>query len=202
MDAEPISSMANLVALGVVTVLFFAFAAVILLRERPESPPDTKRSSASWVGLALQLIGMGLTWMIYRSPIGSPMIAGRSELNFFLAAVAVVIAVASLWLAFAAVRELGKQWSLAARLVEGHKLITTGVYGVVRHPIYTAMLGMLLAAGLVVSHWSGVIAAIIVFYAGTKIRTVYEERLLSDAFGDEFAAWKNKVAPLIPFVNI
>ncbi|MEO7273432.1 MAG: isoprenylcysteine carboxylmethyltransferase family protein, partial [Vicinamibacterales bacterium] len=45
-------------------------------------------------------------------------------------------------------RRLGVQWSLVARVTDRHELITTGPYAIVRHPIYTAMLGLLIATGL------------------------------------------------------
>ncbi|MGI9088170.1 MAG: methyltransferase family protein [Chthoniobacterales bacterium] len=59
---------------------------------------------------------------------------------------------ASVWLVLAAVRTLGKNWSLAARVTTDHELIETGPYARVRHPIYTGMLGMLIADGLVFGH--------------------------------------------------
>ena len=43
-----------------------------------------------------------------------------------------------------AVRELGKQWSLTARVLATHDLVTTGPFARVRHPIYSALLGLLL----------------------------------------------------------
>ena len=51
-------------------------------------------------------------------------------------------------MANSAIKELGKQWSFQARLIEDHKLVTSGVYQIVRHPIYAAMLGKLLATGI------------------------------------------------------
>ena len=47
-----------------------------------------------------------------------------------------------------AVRTLGKQWAMRARLVEGHQLITVGPCAYIRNPIYTGMPGMLIATGL------------------------------------------------------
>ena len=37
-------------------------------------------------------------------------------------------------------RHLGKNWSQAVTLKEGHELITSGPYALVRHPIYTGLL--------------------------------------------------------------
>jgi protein-S-isoprenylcysteine O-methyltransferase Ste14 len=110
----------------------------------------------------------------------------------------VAIAVASVWLVNAAARRLGKQWALAARLVEGHELIQDGPYRIVRNPIYTGMFGMLLATGLAAAQWIPLLIAIVLFIAGTYIRMRTEERLLSAAFGSEFEAYARRVPALIP----
>ena len=172
---------------------------MILFGRKEHSTKDKKREPWSWVGLALQLSGIGVT-TFPRWPIGSEFLGDGSEMNIVVQALAIVLAISSVGLVIASLRELGKQWSLEARVLEGHKLITTGVYGVVRHPIYTAMLGMLLATGLAVSHWLIVIIGLIVFLIGTRIRTNLEERLLRAAFGEEFENWKAKVPGLIPFL--
>ena len=79
-------------------------------------------------------------------------------------------------------------------------LVTTGVYGVVRNPIYTGMLGMLLATGLAVSHWLGLSIAIVVFAIGTFIRVRSEEKLLREAFSAEFDEYAQRVPAVIPFL--
>src|SRR5215472_17158428 len=78
-------------------------------------------------------------WSWRAAPV--PMLAG-------LAALVVALAIYSVALTLSSVRTLGRQWALAARLVEGHELVTGGPYRYVRNPIYTGMLGMLLATGI------------------------------------------------------
>ena len=56
--------------------------------------------------------------------------------------------------------------------------------------------------GIAYSTWPATLIGVVVFIIGTKIRTVFEERLLIDAFGSEFSEWKAKVPGLIPFVKI
>jgi protein-S-isoprenylcysteine O-methyltransferase Ste14 len=75
--------------------------------------------------------------------------------------IAIAAAIGSVLLVMAAVKTLGKEWSITARMVEDHKLATKGPYARVRHPIYTGMLGMLIATGLAVSHWIALVAAIV-----------------------------------------
>ena len=63
----------------------------------------------------------------------SPILPMPKAAELLLAVLTVASAVFSVWLVNAAVRRLGKQWAVAARLVEGHKLITDGPYGLVRN---------------------------------------------------------------------
>lgn len=202
MTIEQISYYANLVSSGVLVFAWLVFGGTILPRKRRDSVPHAKRAPASWIGFFLQGVGFGIVWGAGRTPFASPFSRGQFAANIALQAISIVLAVLSAWLAYSAIRELGKQWSLQARLIEDHKLVTTGVYGVVRHPIYTAILGMLIATGLAFSHWLAVAPAVIVFLIGTKIRTYIEEGLLRDAFGEEFEKWRAKVPGLIPFVKI
>ena len=97
-----------------------------------------------------------------------------------------------------AARTLGKQWALAARLVEGHELIQDGPYRFVRNPIYTGMFGMLIATGLAVTTWPLLLVATILFALGTYVRVRIEEKLLRQAFGERFEQYARKVPALIP----
>jgi len=110
------------------------------------------------------------------------------------------LAAASVWLSESAIRTLGKQWALPARLVEGHELITVGPYAYVRNPIYTAMLGMLIATGLAMEHWTATIVAVVVFSVGMAIRVRSEEKLLRAAFGEKFEEYARRVPAVIPWL--
>ncbi|MGA7850857.1 MAG: isoprenylcysteine carboxylmethyltransferase family protein [Terriglobales bacterium] len=128
----------------------------------------------------------------------SPVAYGSPVVEWGLAALTVAIAVASTWLVNAAARRLGKQWALAARLVEDHTLIQDGPYRFVRNPIYAGMFGMLVATGLAMTQWTPLLVASVLFIAGTYIRIRSEERLLREAFGAEFEEYARNVPALIP----
>ncbi|MEY2544003.1 MAG: hypothetical protein QOE81_1464 [Verrucomicrobiota bacterium] len=110
----------------------------------------------------------------------------------------VVVVIVSLWMISAAVRVLGKQWSLQARVLEDHKLVREGPYRFVRHPIYTGMLGMIVAGGLAWSHWTGFLIALLLFGIGTAIRVRSEEKLLREQFGAQFDDYKRSVPAVLP----
>jgi protein-S-isoprenylcysteine O-methyltransferase Ste14 len=108
--------------------------------------------------------------------------------------------IASLIFVMAAVRTLGQQWSLQARVLEHHELVQRGPYRIVRHPIYTGMFGMLIAASLAHAHWGGLLVASLVYYFGTLIRVRAEEKLLHEQFGAAYEEYARKVPAFIPLM--
>jgi protein-S-isoprenylcysteine O-methyltransferase Ste14 len=180
---------------AVVILCWVAFIA-FFLRRRPTSPPDEKRNPRSILGLVLQAVSFLTVWLI-RRPALAP-IAGDSSLAAALSCFAIASAISSVVLVMAAVRTLGKEWSLTARVVEGHELATKGPYALVRHPIYTGMLGMLLATGIALSHWAALPVAILLYLAGTTVRVRSEEALLREAFGNAFEEYARRVPALVP----
>jgi protein-S-isoprenylcysteine O-methyltransferase Ste14 len=94
---------------------------------------------------------------------------------------------------------LGRNWSGVVTLKGGHELITSGPYALVRHPIYTGLLTMFVATVIVLGHVAGIIAMPFVFVS-FWIKLRYEEKLMSEKFPNEYAAYQQRVKRLIPFV--
>ena len=181
----------------VVMTCWFVFAGVFLLRRKPPSPPDQKRDRSSLLGVALQGMSYGIIWGVHRAAF-TPIVSGNGPVAIAAGVLAMVAAIGSVWLATSAVKTLGKEWSITARLVEGHKLATSGPYAYVRHPIYAGMLGMLVATGLAISHWIALLAALLIFFIGTIIRVRSEDRLLREAFGEQFENYAQRVSAIVP----
>jgi len=172
---------------------WLGFGAAFLFRPRsPGGAPGTqKREPLALLGLALQGVGFFVAWWRMAGPGAGRLPAAVQWLGLGIGAGGVA-------LAFSAARHLGKQWALQARLLEGHELITTGPYAYVRHPIYTAMLAMLLAVSLVVGTPLRLALALVFFLAGTFLRTTMEERLLRSRFGAAFEAYRRSAGWLLP----
>jgi protein-S-isoprenylcysteine O-methyltransferase Ste14 len=185
------------IVFAIVMICWFVFAAVFIFRKKPLAGTDKKKDGVSIVGVAFQGLSYALVWSI-RRPAFSAMLPGTVWLNAIISILAVAAAIGSVVLVTSAVKTLGKEWSITARTVEDHKLATKGPYARVRHPIYTGMLGMLIATGIAISHWLVLLIAILVFAIGTLIRVRIEERLLRETFGSQFDDYARRVPAVIP----
>ena len=183
-------------ALVVVLVCWLVFVLTFLLRKPPVTS-DRKRDPSSIFGVVLQGLSFLIVWAVPR-PLLTSFVSFSKAISGVFEIIAVVSAIASIVLVIAAVKTLGKEWSLTARVVTGHQLATKGPYNFVRHPIYTAMLGMLVANGIAFSYWPALLVAIAVYLGGTLIRIRSEERLLRETFGAEFEAYAQRVPALLP----
>jgi len=95
-------------------------------------------------------------------------------------------------------RHLGSNWSQAVTLKEGHGLITSGPYALVRHRIYAGLPLAILGSAVARGEWRGFVAAALVFIAlWRKLRL--EERWMRELFGASYEAYSRKVA-LVPYI--
>ena len=188
-----------LATLSGVVLCWIYFAGIFLLHKRPPKAPEAKRDSSATVGIVLQMVGYFLVWFQPPGQQFLPPVAALSGIPGVVFAVFTVgLAAGAGWLLESAIRTLGKQWALRARLVEGHKLVTEGPYAHLRNPIYTGMLGLLIATGLAMEHWIALIIAVLIFAAGMVIRVRSEEKLLRAAFGAEFEEYASRVPAVVP----
>ncbi len=185
------------IALIAVLAGWLGFGAILALGKRRAAPGAAKRDWKSGAGFLLQAAAYAICFVFARTYFSA--IRPMSYLaEVILAGVTIAIAVASVWFCYAAAMALGKQWALVARVIEGHELISTGPYAIVRNPIYLAMLGMYVASALAVTRWPAALIGLIVFLAGTAIRIRAEENVLRGAFGARFSDYARRVPAFFP----
>lgn len=93
---------------------------------------------------------------------------------------------------------LRRNWSLAASVKEGQRLVTSGPYRYVRHPMYSSMTAIVLGSGLLTDNYL-IVAATVVVATAYYVRARREEELLRQEF-PEFERYASKVTMFIPFV--
>ncbi|SPE60693.1 Isoprenylcysteine carboxyl methyltransferase (fragment) [Verrucomicrobia bacterium] len=94
---------------------------------------------------------------------------------------------------------LGGNWSSSVTFKQGHELIRTGPYRLVRHPIYTGLLVMALGTALDFGQfrcWLALPLMTTAFWVKLK----QEEKLLLRHFPREYPLYKRQVKALVPFV--
>ena len=94
---------------------------------------------------------------------------------------------------------LGRNWSGTITFKEGHELIERGPYRFVRHPIYTGMLTMFVAAAIALGHLGGFVAVVLAFVS-YWIKLGEEEKLMLKHFPDQYRSYQQRVKRIIPFV--
>jgi len=95
-------------------------------------------------------------------------------------------------------KALGKMWSHSLDLREDHKLVTSGIYEKVRHPMYTAFWVWAIGAAFLLPNWiagfSGLVGFGILFF----LRVGQEEKMMKAEFGDEYIAYMKSTKKVFP----
>ena len=163
----------------------------------PFVPAHQKTSGAQVVnkksrwGMLLQFVAFTLLWQGH---------FWMRPLPWWRVLVSIVLFVLASALSWTSSRALVGQLRMDAALGADHHLVRSGPYALVRNPIYTSMLLVDCAVGVIVTPWQLFIPAIVLFIVGTEIRVRTEEKLLAERFGEEFRQYKAEVRAYIPFV--
>ncbi|HTS26294.1 MAG TPA: isoprenylcysteine carboxylmethyltransferase family protein [Bryobacteraceae bacterium] len=175
-------------------VSWFAWAYPFIFR----APHNQQRQSITVIGptrlgLLLEFAAIFMAFA-FRLPAESPPGAARVLPALLLGPIAA-------YLSWTAVAHLGKQFRVHAGLYEDHELVCSGPYAIVRHPIYTSLLTMLLCTLLVLTPWEWAGLSLAIFVVGTEIRVHVEDQLLESRFGDDFRKYRSSVRAYVPFIR-
>lgn len=176
-------------------VLLVAFSIYWSIAAKDSAP--TKTSESRW-SRQLHLFLVNAALLLLVTPVPGLTHRFLPE-NRYLIAAGLTIEAAFILLAVWARRHLGTNWSGEVRVASGHQLVQSGPYRYIRHPIYTAVLGMYCGIALVSGQIHAPIALIMVTLAyWRKIRM--EERAMAEAFGEEHEAYRRNTWALVPLL--
>lgn len=113
--------------------------------------------------------------------------------------IGLTVQVAAMLLDVWAMRCLGRNWSGVVAIKVDHELVKTGPYRMVRHPIYTAMIGMYLGTAIVSGELHGLLGVVLCAIAYWR-KTRIEERGLREVFGQAYDDYARVSYALIPWV--
>lgn len=119
-------------------------------------------------------------------------------MGFPLALTGCLLAVAGGALVLRSRAELGSAWSLVPRADQDAGLVTTGPYRLVRHPIYLGLVLLAMGQALAFSNWPALVFVLTGVVPTLTWRARAEENLLSRAFGERWAIYRQRTKMMIP----
>jgi protein-S-isoprenylcysteine O-methyltransferase Ste14 len=176
---------------GVVLAGWLVWVTPFLFVKRGGGKAQQLDRRARW-GILLVAISFSLLWQgkFWEMPLP----IGKLALAIVLYGLAAL-------LSWTSTRALGRQWRLDAGLNAQHELVTSGPYRIVRHPIYTSILCLLAATGLILTPVPLLAGSIILAVIGTEIRVRIEDGLLESRFGTKFLDYRRSVAAYLPWIR-
>jgi len=181
-----------LIALILVTV---ALAAAALFTEGHLGSGVRENRENRWVIGAFAVLGFADAYMPAFTDRIDFLTFGGEGVRWFGVAIYAIGGV----LRLAPVFVLGRRFSGLVAIQPGHRLVTTGIYGLIRHPSYLGLLVTVLGWGLAFRAGVGVIIAALMLPV-VIARIESEERLLSETFGAEYEAYRARSWRLVPYV--
>jgi protein-S-isoprenylcysteine O-methyltransferase Ste14 len=189
--------------MDIFTAIYFAaiviemvIRAPLNMRRKQEKMSERRVTRQERILLGLLFLGMFFVPVIYAAlgwldfaNYALPVWAGW--LGVLLLAGAVLV----FWRAHA---DLGLNWSPSLEIRERHELVTHGIYGVIRHPMYASQWLWVLAQPLLLQNWIAGFLNLLIFVPFYFLRVRAEEQLMIEKFGDQYHSYMQKVGGVLP----
>lgn len=186
--------------IGWVVSWVIAAAGTKATQAAPRSGSELPYRLLQGTGFALLFTSLKPPDAVLASP-AAPLFAPLWTLPTAAAWAVVALTVAGFLFAWWARLHLGALWSSSVTRKQDHRIVDSGPYGLVRHPIYTG----LLAAAAALAAVDGTAAALIGFaliVTGVVVKARLEERFLRSELGaDAYDAYRVRVPMLVPFAK-
>ena len=184
----------GLAAMAVGGLSFFAALFAARRRAGAEARGNTTRSRRSMLGIIVQGFGIVVAAIgsidVTLDPLGTTALTE--------AAVVAVMMAGTTGLFFWASRTMGRNWSIVARTRDDHRLIETGPFAFIRHPIYLALFLLMIAMAIAYGHATHLVIGVPLFAIGSWLRIGEEERLLRAMFGATYEDYARRVKRFVP----
>lgn len=183
-------------------IYFVAIVVEIIIRaplnkkRRQEKISERRYTAQEKILLLLLSVGMFFVPIIYAAT------GWLDFANYTLPAWAgwlgVVLIAGALFVFWRAHADLGLNWSPTLEIREKHELITRGIYGLIRHPMYASQWLWVLAQPLLLQNWIAGFLNLLVFIPFYFLRVRAEEQMMLEQFGDQYRSYMQKVGAVLP----
>ena len=176
-----------------------AIRAPISQKQRKEAKSESRVGKQEKILLGLLFLAMFFLPLIYSATnwldfanYSLPIWAG------WLGVILILLALLVFWRSHA---DLGLNWSPTLEIRTEHKLITNGIFGYIRHPMYASQWIWVIAQPLLLQNWIAGLLDLFVFIAFYFLRVRAEEKMMLDTFGDEYREYMNKTGAVFPKIT-
>ena len=189
--------------MDVFTAIYFAAIVVEMIVRAPISRKQRKEPKSNRRVTTQEKILLGLLFLaMFFIPIFYAATDWLDFANYTLPSWAgwlgVVILAGALFVFWRSHADLGLNWSPSLEIREKHELITRGIYGVVRHPMYASQWLWVIAQPLLLQNWIAGWLDLLVFFPFYFMRVKPEEELMLEQFGDQYRSYMQNVGAVIP----
>lgn len=176
---------------------------MLLLRVVSHRQRKTDKSALQQVKIVLSdptaIIGSLVAAIAFSLPIIEFLLNPDRQHSIILIIVGSMVIISGIVTIYFANGEIGKNWSPVITKIENQVLVTSGIYSIIRNPLYLS--GLLILVGSNIYFfckwaWFGAIGDFVFIL----IRIILEERQLEKHFGDNYYAYKCKTYALIPWI--
>ena len=180
----------------VAIVIEMAIRAPLNQKRRKEKISERRYGRQEKILLALLSLGMFFIPIIY---------AATNWLDFadyslptWAGWLGVVFIASALFVFWRAHADLGLNWSPTLEIREKHELVTRGIYGYIRHPMYASQWLWVIAQPLLLQNWIAGFMNLLIFIPFYFLRVKTEEQMMLEQFGEQYSSYMQKVGAVVP----
>ena len=167
-------------------------------RNKTNKITTNKKGTLEKILLGLVFLGMVILPLIYMA---------TSLLSFVdyylpesLQIMGLLLIVPMLWLFYRSHKDLGQNWSATLEIREGHNIVDSGVYKYIRHPMYSAILLLVIIQALLLNNYIAGLSGLISFGLLYFFRVKKEEKMMLLEFGTDYEKYMKRTKRIIPFI--
>ena len=129
-------------------------------------------------------------------------LTGHYEIQFnTFRIIGLVIFVVFSWIQIWSYKLLGSSYSQDIIIQKNHKIITVGIYKIIRHPQYLSQILSDFGAAIALMSYIALPLVLFLEIPLFIMRAMLEDKLLKKHFGEEYLSYKNKSGFMIPFIG-
>lgn len=180
----------------VALVVEMVIRAPINKQRKKEAMSEQRVTLQEKILLFLLLLGMFILPLVYSASTWLDF--ANYSLPSWAGWVGVAMIVGAIFVFWRAHADLGLNWSPSLEIREKHELITRGIYGVIRHPMYASQWLWVIAQPLLLQNWLAGVVNLVIFIPFYFMRVKAEEALMLDSFGEQYREYMKKTGAVLP----